>query len=82
LNAASFSELTDRLEGRGIQFHGLELSAGAGESTGNEVDGSGGYIAALPAANGIIYEFPAGLTPKLLDTFGVTPLDVADFLFV
>jgi hypothetical protein len=80
--AASFSELTDRLEGRGIQFHGLELSAGAGESTGNEVDGSGGYIAALPAVNGIIYEFPAGLTPKLLDTFGVTPLDVADFLFV
>jgi hypothetical protein len=79
--AASFSELADGLEGQGIQFHGLELPAGAGEGTGNEVNGSGGYIAELPVANGIIYELPAGLTPKLLDTFGVTPLDVADFLF-
>jgi hypothetical protein len=79
--AASFSELADGLEGHGIQFHGLELPAGAGEGTDNEVNGSGGYIAGLPVANGIIYELPAGLTPKLLDTFGITALDVADFFF-
>ena len=80
--AASFSELADGLEGHGIQFHGLELPAGAGEGTGNEVNGSGGYIAGLPVANGIIQELPAGFSPALLDTLGITPLDVADFLFV
>jgi hypothetical protein len=79
--AAIFSELTDGLEGHGIQFHGLELPAGAGEGTINEVNGSGGYIADLPVANGIIRDLPAGFTPKLLDTFGITALDVADFLF-
>jgi len=77
-----FSDLTAFLEGRGIQFHGLKLAAGQGEGTDHEVDGSGGYIAELPVANGIIEELPAGLTPELLDTLGVTPLDVADFLFV
>jgi hypothetical protein len=80
--AASFAELSDGLEGHGIQFHGLELPAGAGEGTGNEVNGSGGYIAGLPVANGIIQELPAGFSPALLDTLGITPLDVADFLFV
>jgi hypothetical protein len=79
--AAIFSELTDGLEGHGIQFHGLELPAGAGKGTINEVNGSGGYIADLPVANGIIRDLPAGFTPKLLDTFGITALDVADFLF-
>jgi hypothetical protein len=79
--AAIFSELADSLEGHGIQFHGLELPAGAGEGTINEVNGIGGYIANLPIANGIIHELPAGLTPELLDTFGITALDVADFLF-
>jgi hypothetical protein len=79
--AAIFSELADGLEGHGIQFHGLELPAGAGEGTIHEVNGSGGYIADLPVANGIIHELPAGLNPKLLDTFGITALDVADFLF-
>src|SRR3954467_4834773 len=80
--AASFAALSDGLEGHGIQFHGLELPAGAGEGTGNEVNGSGGYIAGLPVANGIIQELPAGFSPALLDTLGITPLDVADFLFV
>jgi hypothetical protein len=80
--SALFSELSDGLEGRGIQFHGLELPAGSGDNTGNEVNGSGGYIAALPVANGIIHEMPPGLSPELLDTLGLTALDVADFLFV
>jgi hypothetical protein len=79
--AASFSELADGLEGQGIQFHGLELPAGAGEGTGNEVNGSGGYIDEVPVANGIIRDLPAGLTPELLDTLGITPLDVAEFIF-
>lgn len=79
--AEAFSELTDRLEGRGIQFHGLELPAGAGDGTDNEVDGSGGYITALPVANGLIHEMPDGLTPGLLDMVGITPRDIADFLF-
>jgi hypothetical protein len=80
--AANFAELVARLEGRGIQFHGLELPDGAGDGTDHEVNGAGGYITALPVANGIIEELPAGITPELLDTLGVTPLDVADFFFV
>jgi hypothetical protein len=80
--AALFSELDDGLEGRGIQFHGLELPAGAGDGTGNEVNGTGGYIAGLPVANGIIHDLPAGLTPDLLGTLGITPLDVANFFFM
>jgi hypothetical protein len=80
--AAVFSELTDRLEGRGIQFHGLVVPDGEGDDSEYEVSGEGGYIAELPVANGIIEELPAGLTPDLLDTLGITPMDVADFLFV
>jgi hypothetical protein len=80
--AADFADLTARLEGRGIQFHGLELPPGAGEGTDYEVNGTGGYIAELPVANGIIEEFPDGITPALLNTFEITPLDVAEFLFV
>jgi hypothetical protein len=79
---ADFSELVARLEGRGIQFHGLELPDGAGDGTDHEVNGTGGYITALPVANGIIEELPAGITPDLLDTLGITPLDVVDFFFV
>jgi hypothetical protein len=79
--AALFSELSEGLEGRGIQFHGLELPAGAGDGTANEVNGSGGYVAALPVANGIIHEMPAGLSPELLDALGITPRDVVEFIF-
>jgi hypothetical protein len=81
VQGAIFTEIIDGLDGRGIQFHGLELPVGAGDGTANEVNGSGGYIATLPVANGIIHELPAGLSPDLLDALGITPRDVADFIF-
>lgn len=51
---ALFQDLTDRLAGREVQFHGLTLPATEGEGTGGEVDGTAGYKAELPVANGIL----------------------------
>ena len=53
-DAAIFAELADRLAGREIQFHGLSLPATEGEGTPGEVNGTAGYKAALPVANGIL----------------------------
>jgi Cu/Zn superoxide dismutase len=52
--AAIFEELTDRLAGREVQLHGLELPEGEGDGTEGEVDGQAGYIPQLPVANGIL----------------------------
>lgn len=42
------------LEFREIVYHGLSVEAGIGAGTGGEVDGTGGYLAVLPAAAGEI----------------------------
>ena len=41
-----------RFEGRFLEFHGLDQPPGAGAGTPGEVNGTGGYIAALPVAAG------------------------------
>ena len=52
--AAIFKELTDRLTGREVQVHGLFVPATEGEGTQGEVNGTAGYKATLPVANGIL----------------------------
>jgi hypothetical protein len=61
-DAFIFQELQDRLVGREFQIHGLEVPPGQGEGTVNEVNGTGGYIAELPVANGVFLP----LEPELL----------------
>jgi hypothetical protein len=51
---AIFEELRDRLTGRELQIHGLEVAPGTGAGTPNEINGTGGYRAPLPVANGIV----------------------------
>ncbi|MDO9710493.1 CHRD domain-containing protein [Paracraurococcus lichenis] len=48
-----FSELEDRLTGREVQVHGLDVTAQQGAGTVNEVNGEAGYKPGLPVANGI-----------------------------
>jgi hypothetical protein len=55
--AAIFGELRDRFTGREVQLHGLELPATVGEGTAGEVNGTAGYKANLPVANGILLPF-------------------------
>lgn len=52
--AAIFKELTDRLAGREVQVHGLFVPATEGEGTPGEVNGTAGYKATLPVANGTL----------------------------
>lgn len=59
-DAFVFEELQDRLVGRLFQIHGLELKPGEGEGTDFEVNGSGGYIPELGAANGVLLPLPLG----------------------
>jgi hypothetical protein len=51
---ARYTDLRDRFTGRELQIHGLDVSAGAGAGTPNEVDGTAGYKAVLPVADGIL----------------------------
>lgn len=60
--AAIFAELDQRLAGREVQFHGLTVPATEGEGTGGEVNGTAGYKAELPVANGILLPVDSNLT--------------------
>lgn len=51
---AIFEEFLDRLTGRELQIHGLEVAPGTGAGTPNEINGTGGYRVPLPVANGIM----------------------------
>ena len=79
--ASLFRELTERLDERGLQFHGLDVPDNAGQGTGNEVNGTGGYIAGLPVANGIIRELPGEISAENVTLLGTVLPDVNDFLF-
>jgi PEP-CTERM motif len=48
------------LENRHIVLHGLTVGAGIGAGTPGEVDGTVGYKAALPVANGEIFAVTTG----------------------
>jgi hypothetical protein len=63
---AIWSELRDRATGRELQIHGLEVAADQGEGTGGEVDGTAGYKAELPVANGILLPLPEPIADPLL----------------
>jgi hypothetical protein len=63
---AIFSELRDRVSGRELQIQGLEVASNQGEGTGGEVDGTAGFKAALPVANGILLPVPEQIADPLL----------------
>ena len=46
------------LSNREIVIHGLTVAAGVGAGTMGEVDGTGGYLAVLPVASGLIRAAP------------------------
>jgi hypothetical protein len=56
--AAIYGSLTDHLDGRALELHGLAVPAGEGAGTPNEVNGTDGYVAELPVAGGILHEVP------------------------
>jgi len=79
-----FDQLKDHLDGRAVQLHGLEVQDGHGEGTEGEVDGTGGYKEALPAAVGILHEVPQHHDVNVnVSLEGVEPVfnGNADFLF-
>ena len=54
-DATILDHLNARFDGRFLEFHGLDLPAGAGAGTVGEVNGAGGYIAAVPVAEGQLF---------------------------
>jgi hypothetical protein len=54
-DAQIFHELEDRVAGRALELHGLQVPPGEGKGTPYEVHGQGGYIAELPVAGGILH---------------------------
>jgi hypothetical protein len=65
-DALIFQELKDRFVGREFQIHGLEVLPNHGEGTDFEVNGTGGYVAELPVANGVFLPLDASLVGNLL----------------
>ena len=61
-----FSELEMRLTGREVQVHGLDVAAGQGAGTPNEVHGEAGYSPSLPVANGILLPVDAATGGQLM----------------
>jgi hypothetical protein len=79
-----FDQLKDHLDGRAVQLHGLEVKDGHGEGTKGEVDGTGGYKEALPAAVGILHELPQSHDVNVVVTLEGVPSvahETTDFLF-
>ncbi len=56
--AAIQERLDARLEGRVLEFHGLELPRGYGTGTPGEVFGPGGYNPQVPVAQGQLLDLP------------------------
>jgi Cu/Zn superoxide dismutase len=59
--AGILERLSARFEGRHLQFHGLDLPPGLGDGTPNEVNGTVGYVAGVPAAGGVLVGLPGGV---------------------
>lgn len=64
--AQIFAELQQRLVGREVQLHGLDLPANQGEGTTGEVDGTANYKEELPVANGIYLPVTGGAEQTLV----------------
>ena len=69
---AIFNELAARLAGREVQVHGLYVPATEGEGTPGEVDGTAGYKATLPVANGILLPVTGAPAAQALAGLGAT----------
>jgi hypothetical protein len=48
-----------RLDGRVVEFHGLDLPGGGGAGTGGEVNGAAGYNPQVPVSQGQLYALPS-----------------------
>jgi hypothetical protein len=68
---AIFEELRDRLAGRELQIHGLEVAPGTGAGTPHEINGTGGYRAPLPVANGIVLPVDESASGGVADAVGL-----------
>jgi len=68
---AIFENLRDRLSGREVQIHGLEVAPGTGAGTPNEINGTGGYRAPLPVANGIVLPVDENASGVVADVVGL-----------
>ncbi len=64
-DAFILEQLSARVEGRFLEFHGLTLPEGEGEGTIHEVNGTGGYNPLVPVAGGALTEL-SGLAGTLL----------------
>ena len=64
-DAFILDKLSDRVEGRFLEFHGLTLPAGEGDGTGNEVNGTAGYNPLVPVAGGELTDL-GGLAGRVL----------------
>ncbi|MFC7478539.1 hypothetical protein ACFQS7_29745 [Dankookia sp. GCM10030260] len=67
-----------RLDGRVVEFHGLDLPGGGGAGTSGEVNGAAGYNPQVPVSQGQLYAVPDLLAPAQdqgpgLDWFGSDP---------
>lgn len=77
-DARILERLTARFEGRFLEFHGLDLPAGAGAGTPGEVNGAGGYQPAVPVAQGPLLGTDApGVEARTADWLAA---DSAEFL--
>jgi CHRD domain len=78
--AAILQELVDRLDGREVQLHGLDVPAGEGADTPGEVNGEGGYLATLPVAHGVLNELPEEIGLIGFDQLAGVSTSAVDFL--
>jgi hypothetical protein len=69
-------QLSGRMEGRFLEFHGLTLPAGEGGGTGNEVNGTTGYNPLVPVAGGGLTQLDglAGAVLEALPSWAFTSL--------
>jgi CHRD domain len=65
-----FEELEDRMAGRAVQIHGLDVPDGEGAGTVNEVNGEGGYKPSLPVADGVLVPVTSDMADQTLAALG------------
>lgn len=72
-DATILERLTARLEGRVLEFHGLDLPAGLGAGTLGEVNGAAGYEPQAPVAAGALLNPGDFLTSLIAARIGTAP---------
>ena len=81
-DAQILARVEARLDGRVLEFHGLDLPGGGGLGTGGEVNGAAGYNPQVPVSQGQLYEVPPALAAaaEVLGGAGWLGADSATFL--